>query len=336
MSIPLPPISLSGKVVGSTGKIDLSSIQISANSAFLTNPPTLQIFNDSGCGLQLTMATGGDGYNFPAGAWANMPLAPGESAVNFSVIYVLPNAPVSTLMATYYAPGETPVTVPQLGNSPIGGGVSSVVTTASNLDNEGSPAGAIIMQARPAGDSQFPVSLDNKGNLTLGDTTYSPAVDIIGTLSVFAASGLDNGTIVTDGSGHVSMNDSGSVTNGTTAGTVTAIQPFRGNGWKIVVIQFLNYNNTTAPQQVITLPTAFTNGAFFWVGGVTNPNTSGVYFLNSGAAVSTNAVHNGATTTGTGRVPCFSLGEVLGAFTGFKIDGNLTGASTGWLILIGE
>ncbi len=128
--------------------------------------------------------------------------------------------------------------------------------------------------------------------------------------------------------------------NGTSGGTVTLYQPMTGSGLKIVIASFNNYNNTTTTRQQFTFTNAFTSGAFYWVGAVTNPNTSGIYFRNGSTLIATNncCFSSGSGVTRnigtTNRNPCFSIGEV-GNPTLFEVDGSLSGASIGEVIIIG-
>lgn len=153
MPIDLPDVSLVGAGVGATAKISLASVGISAggvssNPAFTRNQSTLWIFNDSGCGLTGKFKSTSSGFKLPAGAWMQILLPPGETEIGFTVIYVLPNPPVSLLMSTYYAPNEPVPSIMTLGNSPIGGGVQT--SSIQTLSNEGNPAGTLVEDWGPA------------------------------------------------------------------------------------------------------------------------------------------------------------------------------------------
>lgn len=119
MSILLPTVSLSGATVGTTGSVSFSPVQVSANPRLIATPPTVHIYNESGCGLQLFFQIAGNSTFVPAGGWLPVQLSPGESGFTYKVSYVLPNAPISQLLAVYYDPSETPPSIGTLGNSPL-------------------------------------------------------------------------------------------------------------------------------------------------------------------------------------------------------------------------
>lgn len=128
MAIALGTVNLATASVGTNGTIDLSSCGNTAEPSRWNKPATLLLYNDSGCGLNLVFQPSGTSAFLPAGGWRSYPLAPGDSQVQYSVIYLIAGAPVSLLMPEYYAPGEPSANLGILGNSPIG--VSGIVNTA--------------------------------------------------------------------------------------------------------------------------------------------------------------------------------------------------------------
>ncbi len=76
------------------------------------------------------------------------------------------------------------------------------------------------------------------------------------------------------------------VLNGSTSGTLTIYEVFRGANFKIVRAAFNNFRNGGASTQQLALPTAFVSGVMFWSGDI-----PGVNFMSGGI------VHNSQTLT---------------------------------------
>ena len=142
MSVQVANIDLSTAVVGTTGSIQIGQSLPPSTLVQQMNPqiaprPELQVFNESGCGLTCMWPTTRETFTIPAGQWRRLYLPPGETQLMYVVIYVLPNAPVSRLIADLYYVGELHDYVGVLGNSPVNGG--SVVSngTAEFLQGSG-------------------------------------------------------------------------------------------------------------------------------------------------------------------------------------------------------
>lgn len=244
MPTPLPTISLASANVGSTGTINLSQCAPTSNPAFTNKNATLLIYNESGVGLRLTGQVTGVAFDLPAGGWTPQPIPPGETTINYTVLYVLQNQPVSQLIATYYQPNE-PVSLATLGNSPIGLSTNVPLNaTATAVANDGNPAGTIFVESSVS--SVVHCQIFNDGFLLLqkdatstdqnlqawidlavgghnwetylktGATHALYFKDLTSTnipLLLLASGGIqtDNGAIVTDGSGNI-----------TTVGAITA------------------------------------------------------------------------------------------------------------------
>lgn len=285
MSFALPDVDLTAAAVGQKGTILLQNMGISAggvsaNPAFLANPPTLYFHNDSGCGLGMTLKNTGQSFNLPAGAWVPIPIGPGESEVDYVVKYVLPNPPVSTLMITYYGPGEPIPQTSTLGNSPVGIGGSVQTSSVQTLSNEGNAAGGLVVDIGDVTISQlwkiftdhFSIAVDQAGvthTVLKGNTTGNPLQlgqvgDITEVLGKLTADQLLTAAL------GIAISASGlSVIGGTTSDslTVTGNSALTGvitsnNGMSIVeggltstifndAGGFLNLNNPTSIQQVI-------------------------------------------------------------------------------------
>ncbi len=147
MGTSIIPIDLSTAVVGSTGDINIPTVTSEEGYHLL-------LFNESGCGLKLRFYESGDTDNIPAGGWRKYPLIPGEDTITWTVIYTLPNAPVSLLIGTIYKPGEKVPDVGTLGNSPISIGGTVNTSSVQTLSNETSVLGTKIIDI---------------GTLTIGD-----------------------------------------------------------------------------------------------------------------------------------------------------------------------
>src|SRR5260221_7481002 len=105
MSTPLPLIDLTGASVGTQKSLNFSQF-VKVNPMYPSSVKAhLGLFNESGCGLQLTMQASGRGQYLPAGAWTNIEIESNDGAISVTVIYTLPNPPVSMLNVVYYAPG---------------------------------------------------------------------------------------------------------------------------------------------------------------------------------------------------------------------------------------
>lgn len=140
MSINLPPISLASATVGTTGSIDLTKVAHRLAPKFLARPDDdinterLCIFNESGCGLRVQWAdSGGTQHTIIAGRQATLQIPPNESTLLYTVVYVIPQATVTSLLADYYAPGEKIPDTGLLGNSPVGGSIVTTSATSLNL-----------------------------------------------------------------------------------------------------------------------------------------------------------------------------------------------------------
>lgn len=141
MSLTLPNVSLSALTVNTSTSISFQNMGIggggvSANPALTRTYGTLRMHNESGTGLLVQMQTSGDGYNLPAGGWADLPVKAGEQGIKITALYILAAPPVQVLLLTYFFPNESVPPMTILGNSPIGG---TTTTTANAVFFLGSP-----------------------------------------------------------------------------------------------------------------------------------------------------------------------------------------------------
>ena len=165
MPITLPTVDLTGASVGTTGSVSFNPAGPTATLRQYTQPAHIQIYNESGCGLNITFKESGGVLFLPAGAWQTITLPISESGFSYAVTYTLSNPNVSVLVCIYYQPGEAVPTIAALGNSPIGGGI--VGTNANELVNTGNTPGTIIVNVQPSDAATATWSADNSGNLTI-------------------------------------------------------------------------------------------------------------------------------------------------------------------------
>ncbi len=167
MSIPIAQINLSGVLVGATGKIDfantgISAGGVSANPAHTKGAGTVHIFNESGSGLIIAFQTSGDSFFLPAGGWTDKKVGGGEAGMNYTVIYNLPNPPVTLLLVTYYNPHEPIPYVPTLGNSPIGIG-GTIATSFNSLSNETNTVQTLVIDIGQQGNANL-ITINSDGS----------------------------------------------------------------------------------------------------------------------------------------------------------------------------
>src|SRR6266566_6728879 len=101
MSAKLKPVDLTGAIVGTTGTIDFNRFPKFAPND-MSKKAHIWMFNESGCGLDLSFNASNNSHYLPAGGWGTFDVEPNDASVKATVTYVLPNPPVSTLNAIYY------------------------------------------------------------------------------------------------------------------------------------------------------------------------------------------------------------------------------------------
>lgn len=235
MSITLPSVDLSSFAVGAKGTISLQSLAVPGNPAFTKNKPTLRMLNESGSGLQISFKRSVDQLYLGAGGWQDVQIDPGESEVDFQVIYII-TTPVNLpklLLVTYYAPGESIPPMATLGNSPVGVSGNVNVSTAQALQNDGNLQ-QVFIESTPSGAGSSTVSVDNEGNATIKGNNAgvltpllqlvagaSPLINLLGgiqidsvghlilpnnkALSAFNASAVRKGILLLDNANNVTL-----------------------------------------------------------------------------------------------------------------------------------
>jgi len=160
----LPIADLTSAVVGTKGTVSLASVAPSAEPGHY---PTLQVYNESGCGLALTFGQQSSPQFIPAGGWRSFRLEPGESTFRWEVLYILAGAPVAAVIMVYHAAHERVSDIGILGNSPVGVGGTIGVTTISSLSQLTEAAGTSVVLAQPTGAPGYYVELTNDGKLVV-------------------------------------------------------------------------------------------------------------------------------------------------------------------------
>lgn len=152
MSEALATIDLSTILVNGTGRIDLSQLKTAYNNPSNQELGHIRIFNDSGSTLKIRSDSGIVQDYIPAGAWVTYAIDHSTQAIDFTVISILPNAPIQLLMSTYFSPGEPIPDTPQLGNSPVGIGNSLPISAqASSVADDGRVSGSETVEASVGG-----------------------------------------------------------------------------------------------------------------------------------------------------------------------------------------
>lgn len=130
MSTQVAAINLGGAAVGTAGSIPLGQVTPPPTLSQQMRPndytgSTLFIWNESGAGLTCLWPNSRETFTLPAGQWRPLKIPPDEEQLHYLVTYVIPNAPVSLLLADLYLPGEQIDPLGILGNSPVAGTVAT-------------------------------------------------------------------------------------------------------------------------------------------------------------------------------------------------------------------
>lgn len=267
MSIQVANIDLSAATVGTAGSIPIGQATPPPTIAQQMRPmqnqeggPSLFVWNESGCGLTCLWPDSRETFTLPAGQWRLLHIPPAETQLNYLVSYIIPNAPVSLLLADLYVPGEPIDPMGVLGNSPIGVSGQVATSTGQSIKNDGNVPATQIIEATPSDQGSSSVSLNNdasgflqvlsanvlrkilnvvRGNATTGkasiqlgdsgDTSITTLYGTVGAGSVVPPATLAAGAIpagVTIPGGQVSS----AVANATTATTATTATSVASSG----------------------------------------------------------------------------------------------------------
>jgi hypothetical protein len=175
MSINLTPADLSTAVVGTPGKMSWRDVKSEGTILAGKEHAHLQLFNDTGCGVNI--AIGARGFHLPPGGWVTdgFELLPTDNELNYVVTDIIPNQIITSMRATYFAPGERVHSV-SLGNSPIGLS-GAVPVSVSSVANDGNPVPTTFVESTPQGGVQT-TSITNDGHVMLTPNNPNTATDI--------------------------------------------------------------------------------------------------------------------------------------------------------------
>lgn len=245
MSTVVAQVTLSAAQVGTSGQITWNPIVPTLQQQGVPLTGKLQLHNESGCELLITLPDQNDSMPCPAGAWREIEVAPQTSSLTWTVLAIIPNQPVALLIATYYAPNEAVDPIGVLGNSPIG--ISGAVQTSNiqSLTNDGNPPGTSIVESTPNDQVTSSVALKNdasgflqvlsanvlrkilnvvrgnsgagKATIQLGDAGDPSITTLYGLLNKISS---DAGAITSDGAGNLTF--VGAVTVDDSGGTIKA------------------------------------------------------------------------------------------------------------------
>lgn len=301
MSILLPKVDLSSVVVGSAGKVQIQQADLTVSDQASNNLPVIQIYNDSGAGLQIQLPKSGHSFYLPAKGHAQVGIANNETEVDWLVQNVSTNIQVNQLFVVYFFPWEEVADFTPLGTS-------SVSQQATTLLNVGNPFGSQIFFAQPVGDTGVvgATVITNSGKITLGDgfvgnghisivgaTSQDTQIDA-GSLVMHNLSGVQS--VLIQAAGTTVLPSQNVHLVGNTAGSIDLFQDFAGD-IKRVVLVFNGFRNAGAAQ-TIAIPTPFTKGAQLMIGNI-NCTMS---LLAGGVAQNINHYSNGAQTVATSVV----------------------------------
>lgn len=278
MSISLPTVNLTGLAVGATGNVTFPAIAAVARPGHPQEVPHLQIFNDSGHGLQVTTKVGGSKFSLPAGAWRTIAIKPNETEIDFVVVYVLPSPPVDLLLVDLYLQGETPPDSGTLGNSPVGIGGTVATSSSSTLSNEGNATNTLVIDAGPTTPGQVLSIFNDHFVWSVVQTAVAHQVlkgNTAGTPLQIGQAGD-----ITEILGSLQLDGPLTQSAGSVAGTLTFATPIWGPALKILTITTsTNFNSVTAVTFIF--PSAISAG-FFYMG---NQSTSTAVFKNGATSL---------------------------------------------------
>lgn len=184
-----PALSTSGATVNQNlGSISWESTMATPNAQqqLQGTAGVVVIYNESQCGLIVTLNNSQRSFRVPAGAWSD-PIPTGttnviDTSLSAVVEYTLSNPVVMQVAADYFGPGEPIILSHVLGNSPVGGQITTMaalpidLVSAKAFPVNNSTATTIISQQMPSGSPPLViVSLDfvvgstntNNGSITI-------------------------------------------------------------------------------------------------------------------------------------------------------------------------
>jgi hypothetical protein len=279
-------------------------------------------------------------------------------------VNIATNIQVNQLWVVYYYPDE------DISNfTPLG--TSTVSQQATTLSNVGNASATPIIFAEPVGDSSTTgaVNITNDGKEILGDASHSGSLTVnhetAGSIDqnvVIAGNGLSyadsvfqlialllgatDPSITLENHAGTSSFIATAMTpvthNGSVSGSITLVEPFQGNLFKLAILFFNNYQD--AANQSLALPAPFVNDvAVFTIGDIGVAANGGLQLLNGVTAQSLGIISAFALAGGTGNTQTpiykYSIGHMNnpGGINVDHVQALLnTGAHSGIVLLIGQ
>jgi hypothetical protein len=128
------------------------------------------------------------------------------------------------------------------------------------------------------------------------------------------------------------------VTKNGTTGTATLYQVLTGSV-KAAILTFNNYQNSSASEQTIALPVAFTSKAWVFTGNFSNNLRLTPYYGGSASLSNVRVLTSFSTGGGTGslvsQINAFSVAQITSHFDAIGLGVSETGTSTDLVFIVG-
>ena len=156
------------------------------NGGFSSGQGRIVVYNESNCNLQL----GWDTFTTYCPAWTAMLYCISANSVNINwqvqSQLAANGSPISQVVVEAYDNGETitgTFPAPLVRQTNIGN-AGAVMSSSTNIINDGLIAGTQMLESTVIGDTSSAVSLSNDGNLILGDTAHPGSLTMLGAATV--------------------------------------------------------------------------------------------------------------------------------------------------------
>ena len=261
-------IDLSAAIVGNSFNINIGQSTPPPTLAQQMNPiiaghnSVLKIHNESGVGFSCHWPLNNQTFTLPAGQWPTLYPPPNEDVLIITAVYILPNAPIDTLFADLYLPGEQVYETGALGNSPVNGG--SALTNNDRILDPNDGIGVLVQDTFAGG----PVILQPTTNDRGIELNVVSAGGITTTVFNGFAPSLGDTVEVGSNTGNVRLrNDLDVVGPVTSVNSLATVGSF---GVPAVLVHSIATVNVTTLQTTHSLATVA--GGTFLVGGMFRTN----------------------------------------------------------------